>query len=127
MLSPSGVQLSTRKVKMISRRGHRRPLLLQSSSSSRFTAGAAGFFILSQSGERTGAIHRAFALDAFEAHLARMREHGRAIAFDMLVEAQAEASFGQSAAQRGLAHLCACRPQGPRRDQVAQAAEIALY
>ena len=35
-----------------SRRGHLRPLLPQSSSASRFTAGAAGFFILSQSGER---------------------------------------------------------------------------
>src|SRR5215468_12384455 len=37
---------------VISRRGHLRPLLPQSSSSSRFTAGAAGFFIFSQSGER---------------------------------------------------------------------------
>src|SRR5262245_11002488 len=35
-----------------SRRGHLRPLLPQSSSASRFTAGAARFFILSQSGER---------------------------------------------------------------------------
>src|SRR5262245_22715265 len=31
---------------VISRRGHRRPLLPQSSSSSRFTAGASEFFIL---------------------------------------------------------------------------------
>src|SRR6516164_9772866 len=35
-----------------SRRGHLRPLLLHSSSASRFTAGAFAFFILSQSGER---------------------------------------------------------------------------
>src|SRR6516225_5684691 len=44
-----------------------------------------------------GAIHRAPALrhDAFEPHLARMGEDSRAVALDMLVEAQAKASFGQ--------------------------------
>jgi hypothetical protein len=38
--------------KMSSQLAHLRPLLPQSSSSSRFTANASGFFILSQSGER---------------------------------------------------------------------------
>src|SRR5262249_24909055 len=38
--------------KVSSRRGHVRLFLPQSSSASRFTAGAFGFFILSQSGER---------------------------------------------------------------------------
>jgi hypothetical protein len=44
-----------------------------SSSASRFTAGASGFFILSQSGERPGAAGRALALghDAFEPDGAR--------------------------------------------------------
>jgi len=40
-----------------------------------------------------------------------MREHGGAIAFDMLVEAQPKASFGQHAAQRGLAHFQRITPQ----------------
>src|SRR5262249_22390463 len=40
-----------------------------------------------------------------------MREHGQAVAFYMLVEAQPQASFGQHAAQRGLAHLQWITPQ----------------
>jgi hypothetical protein len=43
----------------------------QSSSASRFTAGASGFFILSQSGERP----EAFGHDAFEPELAGMAKH----------------------------------------------------
>jgi len=34
-----------------------------------------------------------------------MGEDGRAVAFHMLVEAQAKASFGQDTSKRGLAHL----------------------
>src|SRR5262249_29245571 len=43
--------------------------------------------------------------DAFESHLAGMGEDGRAVAFQMLVEAQAKASFGQRTSKRGLADL----------------------
>src|SRR5262249_33742923 len=40
-----------------------------------------------------------------------MREHGRAVALDMLVEAQPKASFGQHASQRGLADFQRITPQ----------------
>src|SRR5262249_59815302 len=53
------------------------------------------------------AIRRVLALrhDAFEPHLARVGEEGRAVAFQMLVEAQAKASFGQHTSKCGLAHF----------------------
>src|SRR5262249_28795835 len=44
-------------------------------------------------------------------HPASVREHGRAIACDVLVEAQPKASFGQHASQRGLAHFQRITPQ----------------
>src|SRR5262249_17073908 len=40
--------------------------------------------------------------DAFESHLAGVGEDGRAVAFQMLVEAQAKASFGQHTSKCGL-------------------------
>jgi len=40
-----------------------------------------------------------------------MREDGRAVPLDMLVEAQAKASFGQHASKRGLADLKRITPQ----------------
>ena len=39
-----------------------------------------------------------------------MREDGRAVAFQMLVEAQAKASFGQHTSKRGLAHFQGITP-----------------
>src|SRR5262249_23733736 len=39
-----------------------------------------------------------------ESNLAGMGEDGRAVAFHVLVEAQAKASFGQHTSKRGLAH-----------------------
>src|SRR5262249_11681213 len=57
--------------------------------------------------------HRVLALrhDAFEPHLAGVAEDGRAVAFHVLVEAQAKASFGQHTSKRGLAHLQRIAPQ----------------
>jgi hypothetical protein len=40
-----------------------------------------------------------------QSHLAGMGEDGRAVALQMLVEAQAKASFGQHTSKRGLAHF----------------------
>ena len=59
-----------------------------------------------------GAIHRVLALrhNAFESHLAGVGEDGRAVPFQMLVEAQAKASFGQRASKRGLAHFQGITP-----------------
>src|SRR5262249_19373229 len=53
------------------------------------------------------AVGRVLALrhDAFESYLAGVGEDGRAVALDMLVEAEAQASFGQHASKRGLAHF----------------------
>ena len=42
---------------------------------------------------------------ALESHLAGVGEDGRAVAFHVLVEAQAKASFGQHTSKRGLAHF----------------------
>src|SRR5262249_15981105 len=60
----------------------------QSSSASRVTAGASGFFILSQSFRSTAAIARTEALadDPLEPELACMPEHHIAGLVDMLVE-----------------------------------------
>jgi len=52
-----------------------------------------------------------FRHDAFESHLAGVGEDGRAVAFHVLVEAQAKASFGQHASKRGLAHFQRITPQ----------------
>jgi hypothetical protein len=40
-----------------------------------------------------------------------MGEDGRAVALDMLVEAQAKPSFGQHTSKRGLAHFQRITPQ----------------
>src|SRR5215831_18423881 len=59
------------------------------------------------------AIHRVLTLrhDTFESHLAGVGEDGRAVAFHVLVEAQAKASFGQHTPKRGLAHFQRITPQ----------------
>src|SRR5262249_55027436 len=59
------------------------------------------------------AIRRVFPLrhDAFEAHLAGVGEDGRAVAFQMLVEAQAKAGFSQHTSKRGLADLKRIAPE----------------
>ena len=49
--------------------------------------------------------------NALESHLAGVGEDGRAVAFQMLVEAQAKASFGQRTSKRGLAHFQGIAPQ----------------
>ena len=54
---------------------------------------------------------KALRYDAFEPELAGVSENGRAIAFDMLVEPDAEASFGQHARKRGLAGVKRIAPQ----------------
>ena len=49
--------------------------------------------------------------EAFEPHLARMCEDGRAVAFQMLIEPQAKTSFGQHTSKRGLADFKRIAPQ----------------
>src|SRR5262249_52406606 len=95
-----------------SKRGHL-CLLPQSSSASRFTAGAAGFFILSQSGGAPGPVGGILALrqDSFKTHFASMGEDSRAVAFHVFVEAQAKAIFGQRTSKRGLAHFQGIAPE----------------
>src|SRR5262249_58542091 len=74
-----------------------------------------------------GAIHRVLALrhDAFESHLAGVGEDGRAVAFHVLVEAQAKASFGQHTPKRGLAHFQRITPHvvAIQLDEVESVAE----
>ncbi len=64
-------------------------------------------------GRAAGAVGRGLALrhDALQAHLAGMREHGRAVGLDMLVEPHAGRGLGQDGGQRGLAHLKRFAPQ----------------
>jgi hypothetical protein len=62
VLLPAGPCVRLRFRTPISTSAQRHRSLPQSSSASRFTAGASGFFILSQSGERAGAVRRALAL-----------------------------------------------------------------
>ena len=78
-----------------------------------------------------GAIVRTLALrhDAFEkSPLAGVGEDGRAVALDMLVEAQAKASFGQRTSKRGLADLKRIAPQvvAVQLDQVEGVQERAV-
>jgi hypothetical protein len=70
---------------------HRHFFLPQSSSASRVTAAALGFFILEPIRRAPRAISRVLPLrhDAFEAELAGMGEDGRAVALDMLIELHA--------------------------------------
>jgi hypothetical protein len=58
--------------------------------------------------------------DAFETKLAGVGEDGRAVAFQMPVEAQAKASFSQHTSKRGLAHFQRITPRvvGIQLDQV---------
>src|SRR5262249_34296218 len=49
--------------------------------------------------------------NAFEAKLASVGENGRPVALDMLVEAEAKASFGQHTSKRGLTDLKRITPQ----------------
>src|SRR5262249_32404032 len=64
-------------------------------------------------GRAAGTVGRILALgdNAFEAKLAGVGEDSQAIAFQMLVEAQAEASFGQRTSKRSLAHFQRITPQ----------------
>jgi len=57
-----------------------------------------------------------------------VREDGRAVAFDMLVEAQAKASFGQHTSERGFAHLQRITPHvvAVQLDEVEGVEEYAL-
>src|SRR5262245_50931882 len=52
-----------------------------------------------------------FGHDAFESHLARMGEDGRAVALDMLVESDAGAGLGHNRRERSLADLKRITPQ----------------
>src|SRR5512132_213672 len=70
---------------------YRHFFLPHSSSSSRFTAGASEFFILSQTGDRILPLRD----DAFEAQLAGVPKHGLAVVFHVLVEPDAGPSLGQ--------------------------------
>src|SRR5262249_43421667 len=66
--------------------------------------------------------------DTFKPHLAGMREHSRAVAFDMLIEAQAKASFGQHTSERSLADLQRITPKvvAIEFDEVERVEEYAL-
>src|SRR6516165_9995423 len=81
--------------------------LPQSSSVSRFTAGAFAFFILSQSGGAPRTVGRVLPLrdNAFETKLAGMGEDGRAVALRVFVEPYAGAGLGHNRCERGLADL----------------------
>src|SRR5205823_13921729 len=82
-------------------------LLPQFSSSSRFTAGASAFFILSQSGERPDRYSESFRFVTipFKAELARVPKHGLAVAVHVLVELHASAGVRLDYLSRGLAAL----------------------
>jgi hypothetical protein len=102
----------------------------QSSSASRFTAGASEFFILSQSGRAAGTVGGVLALrdDAFEAKLAGVGEDRRAVALDMLVEPDARSSLRHDRCERGFADLQRIAPQvvAVLFDQVEGVKEYAL-
>src|SRR5262249_10561165 len=49
--------------------------------------------------------------DAFEAHLAGVGEDGRAVALEVLIEADAEAGLGHDRCERGLADLKRITPE----------------
>jgi hypothetical protein len=85
----------------------------QSSSASRFTAAQAGFFILSQWGERPERWVESLRFDtiAFEAELTGKGEDGRAVAFDILVESNAGAGLGHHGNEPRLADLKRITPQ----------------
>src|SRR5262249_44801319 len=89
-----------------------------------------GVLHLEPIGRAAGTVGRAFALrhDAFKSHLAGMREHGRAVAFDMLVEPDAGAGLGYDRGERGLAHFQRSTPQVVtiQLDQVKGVEEYAL-
>src|SRR5262245_62290857 len=64
-------------------------------------------------GGAAGTVGRVLALrdDAFQAKLAGMREDGRAVALDMLVEPDARAGLGQDRCERSLANLKRIAPK----------------
>ena len=84
--------------------------LPQSSSSSRFTAGA---LHLEPIRRASRAIHRVLALrhNTVESHLAGVGEDGRAVALDVFVEPDAGAGLGRDRCERGLAHFQRIAPQ----------------
>jgi hypothetical protein len=86
---------------------HRRFFLPHSSASSRFTAGAVGFFILSQSGEQPERYIESLRFDTMPSSPILQG----VCAFQMLVEAEAKPNFGQHTSKRGLADLKRIMPQ----------------
>jgi hypothetical protein len=79
----------------------------QFSSASRFTAGAAGFLLLIQSGERPDLYRESFRFDTIpsKAELAGMPEDQRAVlALKMLIEPQARRRPRKHACKRGFTH-----------------------
>src|SRR5262249_42480885 len=104
--------------------------LPQSSSASRFTAGASVFFILSQSGERPERYIESLRFDTMPSspHLAGVGEDGRAVALDMLVEPDAGAGLGHNRRERGLADLKRIAPEvvAVQLDEVERVEEYAL-
>src|SRR5260370_42340858 len=67
------------------------------------SAGTSAFFILSQSGERSGRRNLALRHNAFETEVASVPKNGLAVAFNVLVETDAGANLGQHHFQCGLA------------------------
>jgi hypothetical protein len=81
----------------------------QSSSASRFTADASGFFILSQSGERPERYIESLRFDTIPSSpilQAWAKTVGPAPS-QVFIEPDASASFGQHGCERGLADFCA--------------------
>src|SRR5262249_30693882 len=85
----------------------------QSSSASRFTAGASGFLSFSQSFDSVGVVTRAEPLrdDAFQPHLASVPEHEVARLRQMLVQPQARKAAAQQACGRRLPGLKQLAPK----------------
>src|SRR5262249_21785526 len=78
---------------------------------SRFTAGAAGFLNFSNpSFCRIDSISRAASRRCLRVPSCSVGEDGRPVALQVLVEAQAKASFGQHTSKHGLAHFQGITP-----------------
>src|SRR5262249_54145074 len=106
MLSPSGVQVSMRKLKCVLR-CHLQRLLPQSSSASRFTARRCRVLHLEPVAGAPGGIARAQTLadDALEPELAGVAENDVARLGDVLVGLQSSPVLGDESLKRRLASL----------------------
>ena len=78
--------------------------LRQSSSASRFTAGASGFLNFSQSGDRPEALRH----DAFQPHLAGVVEHGRFLEDTVELEDSIKSRVSSRAVLTCLDKLMSC-------------------